>query len=369
MIKGHATADETASFALESRVAAEGHFRRFFDLTLSSLGMGTYLGSIDEETDRLIEEALFRSIESHAINVIDTAINYRFQKSERCVYRALDRLIKQGIITRGHVFISTKSGYLAPDADYEGGYSRYIQEDLLEKKVIAQEDIIDSSHCMTVPYLAHELEKSRSNLGLETLDLLYIHNSAEAQIPVVGKQEFLSRLGEAFSFFENARKLGKIRDYGMATWTCFRDAPSEKDHLELEEIVDLAKSVGGETHGFHFIQFPYNIAMPEALVFRNQIVREKGQVGLLEACQLLGIGAFTSVPLLQGNLVRMARKLPKVDSLTPAQINLQFARSTPGVIAPLVGHKQPRNVGENLSLAKVSPMELSEFEKSFSTNR
>src|SRR5487761_475838 len=365
MIEGQATVDGTASFARESKDAAAGHYRKFCNLTLSSLGMGTYLGSIDEETDRLIEEAMVYSIKYHAINLIDTAINYRFQKSERCVRRALDRLIREKVIARDQVFISTKNGYLAPDADYEGGYSRYIQEDLLEKKVITEEDIVDSSHCMTVPYLEHELQRSRSNLGLETLDLLYIHNSAEAQIPVVGKQEFILRLRDAFSFFEKERNEGKIRYYGMATWTCFRNEPSEKDHLELEEMVDLAKSVGGERHGFRFIQFPYNIVMPEARVSSNQRLREKGHVTLLEACQMLGIGAFTSVPLLQGNLVRKTGMLPKVDSLTLAQVNLQFARSTPGVISPLVGQKEPKNVEENMSLSRVAPLDARKFEEFF----
>ena len=38
--------------------------------------------------------------------------------------------------------------------------------------------------------------------------------------------------------------------YGMATWTCFRVPPGHPEHLPLQEVVDLAASVGGLNHGF-----------------------------------------------------------------------------------------------------------------------
>ena len=43
-----------------------------------------------------------------AVNVIDSAINYRAMKSEKSIGRALSRLIKEDIITRDEVFICTK---------------------------------------------------------------------------------------------------------------------------------------------------------------------------------------------------------------------------------------------------------------------
>jgi aryl-alcohol dehydrogenase-like predicted oxidoreductase len=94
---------------------------------LSSLGMGTYLGGLDAETDRLVESAIVQSIESGAINVIDTAINYRYQRAERSVARALTSLTSKGSISRGQVFVSTKNGYLAPDDEHPGGPDRYFR--------------------------------------------------------------------------------------------------------------------------------------------------------------------------------------------------------------------------------------------------
>jgi aryl-alcohol dehydrogenase-like predicted oxidoreductase len=364
----YATPEGTGKFAADaiatSRISPD-HFRNFEGLTLSSLGMGTYLGPIDEATDKMLQHAVARSIMSGAINVIDTAINYRFQKSERCVGRALKSLFSQKVLNRDQVFVCTKNGYLAPDADYEKGYSDYLVEEMLKPGVITESDIVGRSHCMTVPYLEHELERSRRNLGLQTIDLLYLHNAAESQIPIVGRQEFLKRLEEAFRFFEKSRHEGKIEFYGMATWTSFRNQQSDEDHLELKQVCDIAAKVAGASNGFKFVQFPYNLAMPEAMLSKNQsLYAGEDPVSLLEACDKLKIGAFTSVPLLQGRLLAQI-SLPKIGKLSNSQVNLQFARSTPGILSPLVGHKNPRHVEENVAIALSKPLTPQEFSESF----
>ena len=207
------TADGTLRFskvAVESKSIDSKHFREFVNLHFSSLGIGTYLGGLDSGTDRLVESAVFESIKSGAVNVVDTAINYRYQKAERSVGRALRLLISNGLLERDQVFISTKNGYLAPDAEHPHGIDRYIQDELIDNGIITPEEIVDSSHCMTQKYLSHELKRSLANLQLDCVDLLYLHNAAESQIPVVGKKEFVRRLREAFSFYEAARKEGKI---------------------------------------------------------------------------------------------------------------------------------------------------------------
>lgn len=51
---------------------------------MSSVGIGTYLGEPDEATDQAYTAAVTRAVELSA-NVIDTAINYRFQRSERSI--------------------------------------------------------------------------------------------------------------------------------------------------------------------------------------------------------------------------------------------------------------------------------------------
>jgi predicted aldo/keto reductase-like oxidoreductase len=131
-------------------------------------------------------------------------------------------------------------------------------------------------------------------------------------------------------------------------------------------VVTLAETVGGKEHGFRFVQLPFNLAFTEALTLPAQPVRGE-MLSLLEAAIALNIGVFTSVPLLQGQLLAHPNKLPKFDGMeTPAQECLQFVRSNPGVLAPLVGHKKPEHVAENLKVASVPPLMLAEFEEMLS---
>ena len=55
-----------------------------------------------------IENALYESVKSGAINVIDDSINYRAMKSEKSVGRSITRLVHDGIISRDEIFVSTK---------------------------------------------------------------------------------------------------------------------------------------------------------------------------------------------------------------------------------------------------------------------
>jgi len=66
--------DGTARYRARFKDAAEGHFRQAQDLWMSSIGVGTYLGQPDEQTDRHYTEAVVRAVEL-GVNVIDTAAN------------------------------------------------------------------------------------------------------------------------------------------------------------------------------------------------------------------------------------------------------------------------------------------------------
>ena len=72
----------------------ENHFRQTQDLWLSSIGIGTYLGEANVPTDKSYTEAITSAVEL-GCNVIDTAANYRFQRSERAIGKALQSLNKK----------------------------------------------------------------------------------------------------------------------------------------------------------------------------------------------------------------------------------------------------------------------------------
>ena len=359
-----ATKEGTKRYS-ERILTANNHFRvtskETGSLTLSSLGMGTYLGEMDDNTDKLVEQAVVQSIESGGINVIDTAINYRYQKSERSIKRALFYLIKKRGYNRNEIFISTKNGYIPGDAD-EKISPRGFGQGLIRNNIIKAKDVVGGIHCMSPPFLEDQLRRSQVNLGLETIDLMYLHNASEAQLASVGRKTFMNRLNSAFAFFEEKRKENRIQYYGMATWNCFRVSPTKKkEHLNLTEIIEMAEAAGGSTHGFKFVQLPINTGMLEAYDQLWQDVNGS-QVSFLTAAQKLGVKVFSSVPLMQTQLFQT--RVPILPHLeTKAQRLLQLVRSLPtkSLIAPLVGHKSLTHVKENLELIQVPPLDEEEY--------
>jgi aryl-alcohol dehydrogenase-like predicted oxidoreductase len=358
MIEGFATEEGTARFKeRHAKNVAEGHFRSVNGYNLTSVGMGTYLGEPDADTDQMVTDAVKLSIQSGAMNVIDTAINYRLQKSERSIGKALKELVEAGNVNRDEIFISTKNGYVTNDADVPMEFWTYIQNTLIKSGIIKADDISSGYHCMTIPYLADQLDRSRRNLGLDCIDLMYLHNSVEGQVHDVGIIKFIEMLKEVFQFYEEKRKEGKIRYYGMATWNCFRVHKDSMEYLNLKNVTNVAKEVGGENNGFRFVQLPFNMAMSEALTEQNQEV-DGETVSFLDAAKKLGIGVFTSIPLLQGRLLN--NTMPKFANIESTALRcLQFVRSAGAI--PLVGHKRIEHVQENIEIAKIPPFSENEF--------
>ncbi|MEP7200539.1 MAG: aldo/keto reductase [Chloroflexota bacterium] len=346
----HATADGTQRF--RGRLSAQTdatYFRQADGVWLSSIGLGTYLGEPDDETSARYAQAITRALQL-GCNVIDTAINYRFQRSERAIGHAL----QQAGVARDEVFVSTKGGYVPYDGDFPTDPARYIAETFIETGIARAEDFAQGGqHCMTPHFLAHQLAQSRANLQLDTIDLYYLHNP-EGQLGEVSRAQFMARLRAAFEFLEQAVADGHIRRYGLATWNGFRQLPSARDYLSLADVVALAREVAGDAHHMRAIQLPINLAMMEALENKNQPVN--GQwLSVMDAARELGMMVFASASLLQA---RLSRNLPSAvrkslgADLSDAQRALQFTRSLPNVTCALVGMSSAQHVAENLQVAQ-----------------
>jgi aryl-alcohol dehydrogenase-like predicted oxidoreductase len=362
---GSATAEGTLRYAARFQGrAAPGHFREIRGgLVLSSIGIGTYLGEPDEATDGGYTDAVVAAIEG-GINVVDSAINYRFQRSERAVGEALRELFHKGY-GRDEIMVCTKAGFLTPDGEMPADPNTYFSHEFLERGVFRVEDIAAGCHCMAPGYLADQLDRSRKNLGLETIDVFYLHNP-ETQLSEVPPDEFRRRIREAFLFLEAAVASKQIRAYGMATWNSFREDPKAAGFLSLAEMVQIAKDVAGDDHHFRFVQLPFNLAMPEALTRPNQAVDGRS-VPMVQAARAAGIALVTSAALLQGQLTKnlpafINNALGLKDN---ASLALQFARSVPGLTTALVGMSQAPHVKANLQLIGVEPASREQFMKLF----
>jgi aryl-alcohol dehydrogenase-like predicted oxidoreductase len=307
--------------------AATDHFRRQQQLTLSSIGIGTYLGNPDTATDVSYTNAVVRAIQL-GCNVIDSASNYRFQRSERSIGDALKKLSEQGF-AREELVICTKGGYLPFDGAPPRNLREYVNETFVKPGIASFEDIVGGSHCMTPAYLQNQLDQSLRNMGLECVDVYYIHNP-ESQLGYVSEAEFYSRLKLAFEHLEQNRTEGKLAFYGVATWNGFRAAAG---HHSLVRMAELAHEIGGEEHGFRFIQLPCNLAMPEATTNANETL-DGERVTVVEAAKRLGVTVVASASLLQG----------RIDPPTA----IQFVRSNPGITTALIGMSRVEHVEENL---------------------
>jgi aryl-alcohol dehydrogenase-like predicted oxidoreductase len=367
-ITGSATLEGTTRYLKRFKdSAASGHFRQQQDIWLSSIGIGTYLGNADDETDARYTAAVARAVELGA-NVIDTAANYRFQRSERSIGNALRNLTEAKGFSRDEMIICTKGGYLPFDGAPPRDIRRYVEETFVKPGIAGFEDIAGGSHCMTPSYLQNQLEQSLRNMNLECVDVHYVHNP-ESQLGQVSEEEFYVRLRAAFESLEKSRAQGQLKFYGVATWNGFRVPAGSSGYHSLARMVAIANELAGESHGFRFIQLPFNLAMPEALTLSNQVVA--GQlVSTLEAAAALGVTVISSASIFQG---RVAQGLPKDlrDSLgslaTDAQTAIQFVRSAPGVCTALVGMSRLEHVEENLKLINVEPLKPEQFMKLFTT--
>jgi aryl-alcohol dehydrogenase-like predicted oxidoreductase len=329
--------------------AANGHFRHALGLTLSSIGLGTYLGSQDAKGDCAYRDAVVACVQS-GVNVIDSAVSYRLQRSERAVGRALTDLVREGFAREG-LIIATKGGYI-PSRDPE----RYFDEEIVRHGLAASHDLTAGCHCLAPGYLRHQLHTSLENLGLETVDIYYLHNP-EHQLDEVSSRVFVKRMRSAFELLEQMAADDRIGVYGTATWNGYRMTSRRRGTLSLELLVNLAREVAGDAHHFKVIQLPFNLAMPEARLAATQYVAGR-RVNALEAARALGITVITSAPLLQGRLAHglpneLRHTLPDLD--TDAQRAIQFARSVRDVTTTLVGMRHVNHIRQNLALVGVPP--------------
>jgi aryl-alcohol dehydrogenase-like predicted oxidoreductase len=362
---GRATPEGTLRYAarFQGRSAA-GHFRELpGGLVFSSIGIGTYLGEPDEATDNGYASAVIAAVDG-GINVVDSAINYRFQRSERSIAAALRELAAKGY-GREEVILCTKAGFLTPDGEMPADAHAYFSREFLENGIFRPEEIAAGCHCMAPRYLADQLERSLRNLGVKCVDVFYLHNP-ETQLGEVPADEFRSRMRAAFAFLETAVSEGTIATYGLATWNAFREDPKSSGYLSLAEMEELAREVAGRDHHFRFVQLPLNLAMPEALLRPNQVVQGK-TMAMVQAARALGISLVSSATLLQGQLTR---NLPAyigaaLGGKNDAERALQFARSVPAITTALVGMSRVEHVRANLEVARLEPAPRDQFLKLF----
>ena len=219
---------------------APDFYRSIAAAVVSSIGMGTYLGECTDEDDALYTETIAAAI-SCGVNVIDTAINYRCQRSERAVGSAIQRAVAEGI-PRDALVVCTKGGYV-PLSDTtprsRDEYRAYLKREFFNPGILTPDDIIAGGHSIAPSFLRYAIAQSRKNLGIGSIDVYYLHNP-EQQLGALTPASLRERLRAAFMVLEDTAARGEIRAYGCATWNALRVPPGAKAHLALEDLLSIA---------------------------------------------------------------------------------------------------------------------------------
>jgi len=340
------------------------YFRRFGDGLASSIGIGTYLGDPTDEVDEQYHESIVRGLE-HGINVVDTAINYRCQRSERVVGRALT----DADVDREEVVVATKGGFVPFDGERPDEPGRYVREEFVEPGIAPRDALVRGNHCIHPDYLDDQLDRSLENLGLDTIDLYYVHNP-EAQLAERSREAVYDQLEAAFERLEERAAEGDIERYGVATWNCFRVPRGDDSYLSLPEVVsrarDAADAAGNAATHFRAIQLPFNVVMADAFTVDAHETPE-GDKSALQFANDAELDVFTSASIAQGEL---AESLPeevaaRLQGDTTAQRAINFARSAPGVTCSLVGAKSVAHVEENVAAGTFDPLGADAFDAVF----
>ncbi len=346
-----ATPEGTRRFADRFAEGFAADFYRDLDsrLVVSSMGMGTYLGDCDDDEDSRYVNVLTAGVK-RGLNVVDTGINYRCQRSERAVGRAIDRSIAAGSISRDEILVCTKGGFVPlegqpPQSREE--YRAYLEREYFDRSVISPRDLI-GGHCLKPRFIADQIDRSRANLGIDCIDVFYVHNP-EHQLETLGREEFLGAMRDVFAELESQVARGTIGVYGCATWHGFRLFAANRSHLSLVELLNVAREAGGPDHHFRAVQLPVNLAMNEAIRAPTQQHNGKN-FSILGLARAMDVDVFASASLMQAQL---AHGLPPEAGVafpsltTDAQRAIAFVRSLP-VASALVGMKTLEHLEENL---------------------
>ncbi len=336
--------------------------KHFLDFELSELGVGTYLGEPDDKTSKEYIEVIKGAL-AKGVNVVDTAIVYRYMKSERDI----GSIVKE--LGKGSLVISTKGGYVPYDIDSGADPKDYFYENFVNTGIIKLEEMTPQGHYLSAKFINWCLEKSLENMRTDHVDIYFLHNPEE-QLSFFSRESFNRKIRECFEYLESQVKVGRIRYYGLATWSGFRVAPTSRQYLNLSELLKIAVDVAGEDHHFRFIQLPYNLGMPEAFTLKNQELNGK-KLSSIEACKELGLYVYTSASIYQGRVIgRVPQALKeKLKVSSDVLASLQFVLSTPGVGTALVGMSKLRHLEENLEIRnfeRLSPEEFFSLFKGFS---
>lgn len=267
---------------------------------MGRLALGTHLGDFSKEDSAKYIEAISYAL-TNGIETIDGAINYRGMCSEKDEGIAIRALIENGKLRREDFCITSKAGLLFGDA-CEGMNPQKFLTEILQPNGITSDDFVEYDglyQTLNPRFFEMALNKSLQNLGLETVDVHYIH-IPEITRSGLSEETFYDRMEELFCWYESKVKEGKIRYYGIALEFLVEEPDEKKWHFQIEKLkIRADKAAAGDSH-FKYVLFTYNLLCPYASTIANQEVAGR-RLTVVEACKELGLETVGSMPFAMGD--------------------------------------------------------------------
>ncbi|MGK5627161.1 aldo/keto reductase [Streptomyces sp. URMC 123] len=237
------------------------------------LGLGTYRVPGEELA------AAARRAAGSPYAWIDTAPNYGAGRAHRLLAPALaDHL---------HLRVATKAGFLTPATARAAHAAGVVNTPL-------------TRHSITDRFLRWQTERSRTELGRDRLDAVFVHNP---EYDRGDHHELADRLRTAFAVLEEQACSGRLAAYGVATWSGFTEGAFTVPVLDRL----ATEAAGTREHHLSIIQLPVSLVMDthfrQALHGRGPIAQAEGR----------GWEIHASAPLHGGELPSLAT--PEVAAL------------------------------------------------------
>lgn len=303
-------------------------------LTISSLGIGTSLGESTDAKDFDYASSIRRAM-AGGVNFIDTAINYRSQRSERVVGRALGEMVYKGEVRRNSILLCSKGGFVRP-TDHSS--PNKLHERMLS--LLFEKGIDQNQHTLDVDIIRQQLLCSLMNLNVSSIDIYYLHNP-EIALRRMDRTSFELHLHKTFEMLEDCVVKKRIGVYGAAFWKGLRVNRNHQEYCSVEWMVKIAERVGGANHSFRYIQTPFDLSRDGNLNFKNQSVDDVPH-HYIDAIKRLGLNLVVSASIYADRT--------DYGSKSPEQVQESIARVRrfPQLDVILIGMSTPSHVDENL---------------------
>lgn len=218
---------------------------------LDKISFGTYRTTFQNPIHK---ESLQYALDNQ-ITHIDTSSNYMYGEAEILIGQCLEERKREDFT------IVSKGGYI------QGPNMKRVQEGW------EVEDLVQYApscfHSISPMFLEDQINNSLKRLNTSYIDCYLLHNpeyylmanlQANATNEEIDTHQKImqERIKKAFEFLETQVEKGTIKSYGISS-NSFAKKENDYHFLEYKNLLNMAKEIAGENHGFKVIQLPFNM--------------------------------------------------------------------------------------------------------------